>query len=412
MPAERSAVLYDVRSDSLWRIKLDFQPESVVASNDRFLAYSRIQQRAAVIDLRSRTISKVFEIRVEAAWSYKGGFVLHDGSRFIVIGNDNEIVISVRSDYAGSIWAGSAFGKSFWFVGEDLRTLKVLDIDTGEIRQIYKHDNKITSVLAISEERVAISSRNYIGIIGADGSRKDLKLPYPISELTKLFSAKAGRVIFVDEISKVVGIIGEDLVEYRVVEELTSFLTSPAPSKLYVLDPAASKLYLYDLTLEPEIRETKFSIAGRSTIRVEAVVVDLDKDIEPGHPQVIVDDGKGNRLIVPMRTVSGERYWADVDLSTFNGKVSVKVVVQDEEGHSVESRTFEVSVDNGEVRTTTELVVTVATSTPAEKAAQGVQQLLFASVELLFFLILVGALVLSALKARRIGRRSSKKRKA
>jgi hypothetical protein len=277
---------------------------------------------------------------------------------------------------------------------------------------VYKHDDKITSVLAISEDRAAISSRGYIGIVRADGSRKDLKLPYSVSELTKLFPAKAGRVVFVDEISKVVGIIGEDLVEYRVVEEFATLITSPAPSKLFMLDPSASKLLLYDLTFVPEIREAKFSVAGRSTVRVEAVVVDADRDIEPGQPQVVVDDGKGNRIIVPMRAVSGDRYSADVDLSAFSGRLTLKVVARDEEGHGAESRAYEVEVGDGEIRTATALTVTATTDTSPAQSAPDIQQLLLMSVELLFFLVLVGALVLVALRARRTGRGRSRRRKA
>jgi len=412
LPAERSVALYDIGTGSLWGISLGFQAEGVVASGGRSLAYSRIQQRAAVIDLKSRAVLKELEMRVEAAWPYKEGFVVHDGMRFIILGPENEVVRSVRIGYAGSPWSGSAFGNSFWFVGEDLMTLNVLDIGSSEVKQVYKHNAKITSVLALSEDRAAISSKGYIGIIGADGARKDLRLSYPVSELTRLFPAKAGRMLFVDEISKVVGIIGEDLVEYRVVEELTGLIASPAPSKLYMLDPSASKLFLFDLTFEPEIREAKFSVAGKSTVRVEAVVVDADRDIEPGYPHVMVDDSRGNRLIVPMWAISGDRYSADVDLSPFNGKLSLKVVVKDEEGHSVESRAYEVSVDNGEIRTTTALTVTATRGTSPTQGVPGVQQFLLLSVELLFFLILIGALVLVALRARRTGRGRSRRRKA
>ena len=237
LPAERSMALYEVGTGSLWRIGLGFQVEGVVASGDRSIAYSRIQQRAAVIDLKSRTALKELVMRIEAAWPYREGFVLHDGTRFTVLGPENEVIRSVKIGYAGSPWSGSAFGSYFWFVGEDLTTLYVLNIVSGEVKQVYKHNDKITSVLALSEDRAAISSKGYIGIIGADGTRKDLRLPYSVSELTRLFPAKAGRIVFVDEIHKVVGIIGEDLVEYRVVEELTGLITSPAPSKLYVLDP-------------------------------------------------------------------------------------------------------------------------------------------------------------------------------
>jgi len=412
LPAERSVTLYEIGTDSLWRVDLGFQPENVVASGDRCLAYSRIQQKAAVISLVSRRVLKEFEMRVEAAWAYEDGFVIHDGLGIKVLGPENEIVRSVRTGYAGSPWTGSAFGKSFWYVGDDLKTLNVLDIESGKSRQVYKHNDKITSVLAISEDRAAISSRGYIGIIWADGSRKDLKLPYPVSELTRLFPAKAGRIVFVDEISKVVGIIGEDLVEYRVVEEFADLITSPAPSKLYMLDPSARKLLLYDLTFMPEIRETRFSVAGRSTVRVEAVVVDADRDIEPGQPQVVVDDGKGKTIIVPMRAVSGDRYSADVDLSAFNGRLTMKVVVRDEEGHGAESRDYEVEVVDGEIRTATVLTVTATTGTPPAQSAPSIQQFLLMSVEVLFFLVLIGALALVALRGRRLGRGRSRRRKA
>ncbi len=412
LPAERSVTLYDVGTGSLWRIGLGFQPENVVSSGDRSFAYSRIQQRAAVIDLKSRTVLKEFDLLVEDAWAYEKGFIVHDGLRIIVLGPDNEVVRIVTTGYAGHPWSGSAFGDSFWFVGSDLMTLNVLDIGSGGIRQVYKHNTKITSVLAISEERAAISSAGYIGIIGVDGSRKDLKLPYPVSELTRLFPAKAGRVVFVDLISKVVGIIGEDLVEYRVVEELTDMIASPGPSKLYVLDPSASELFLYNLTFKPEVREARFSVVGRSTVRVEAVVVDADRDIEPGHPQVIVDDGRGSRVILPMRAVIGDRYTADVDLSSFSGKLSIWVAARDEEGHGIESRAYEVEVDNGAIRTTTELAVTVTTVTSPTIAVPGVQELLLVSVELLFFLILIGALALFAVRARRAGGGRRRKRKA
>jgi len=411
LPAERSVALYEVGTGSLWRIGLSFQAEGVVVSGDRSIAYSRIQQKAAVIDLRSRTALKELEIRVEAAWPYNQGFVIHDGTRLIVLGPENEIVRSVRIGYAGSPWSGSAFGNSFWFVGEDLTTLYVFNIVSGNVKQVYKHNDKITSVLALSESRAAISSKSYIGIIGADGSRKVLKLPYSVSELTRLFPAKAGRMVFVDEIHKVVGIIGEDLVEYRVVEELAGLITSPAPSKLYVIDPSASKLYLFDLTFEPEIREVRFSVAGKSTVRVEAVVVDADRDVETGYPHVVVDDGKGSRIVVPMRAVSGDRYSADVDLISFNGKLSLRVVVRDEEGHIVESKAYEVTVDEGEIRTATALTVTATANTSPIQGAAGVQQLLLLSVELLFFLILMGALVLFALRARKTGRGQSRRRK-
>jgi len=412
LPAERSVTVYEIGTGSLWRIELGFQPEDVVVSGYRCLAYSRIQRRAVVIDLVSRKVLNEFEMRVEAAWAYEDGFVVHDGQRIILIGPENEVVRSLRTGYAGSPWSGSAFGKSFWYVGDDLKTLNVLDIESGESKMVYKHDDKITSVLAISEDRAAISSRGYIGIVRADGSRKDLKLPYSVSELTRLFPAKAGRVVFVDEISKVVGIIGEDLVEYRVVEEFATLITSPAPSKLFMLDPSASKLLLYDLTFVPEIREAKFSVAGRSTVRVEAVVVDADRDIEPGQPQVVVDDGKGNRIIVPMRAVSGDRYSADVDLSAFSGRLTLKVVARDEEGHGAESRAYEVEVGDGEIRTATALTVTATTDTSPAQSAPDIQQFLLMSVELLFFLVLVGALVLVALRARRTGRGRSRRRRA
>jgi hypothetical protein len=412
LPAERSMALYEVGTGSLWRIGLGFQVEGVVASGDRSIAYSRIQQRAAVIDLKSRTALKELVMRIEAAWPYREGFVLHDGTRFTVLGPENEVIRSVKIGYAGSPWSGSAFGSYFWFVGEDLTTLYVLNIVSGEVKQVYKHNDKITSVLALSEDRAAISSKGYIGIIGADGTRKDLRLPYSVSELTRLFPAKAGRMVFVDEISKVVGIIGEDLVEYRVVEELTGLITSPAPSKLYVLDPSASKLYLFDLTFEPEIREARFSVAGKSSVRVEAVVVDVDRDIETGYPHVVVDDGRGSRVIVPMRAISGDRYSADVDLSSFNGKLSLRVVVRDEEGHIVESKAYEVTVDEGEIRTATALTVTATANTSPIQGATGVQQFLLLSVELLFFLILMGALALFALRARRTGKGRSRRRKA
>jgi hypothetical protein len=411
LPAERSVALYDIGTGSLWRIALGFQAEGVVASSERSLAYSRIQQKAAAIDLKSRTVLKELEMRVEAAWPYKEGFVLHDGMKLVVLGPENEVVRYVRTGYAGSPWSGSAFGSSFWFVGEDLMTLNALNIGSSEVKQVYKHNDKITSVLALSEDRAAISSKGYIGIIGADGSRKDLKLPYSVSELTRLFPAKAGRIVFVDEIHKVVGIIGEDLVEYRVVEELSGLITSPAPSKLYVLDPSTTRLYLFDLTFEPEIREARFSVAGKSSVRVEVVVVDVDRDIETGYPHVVVDDGRGSRVIVPMRAISGDRYSADVDLSSFNGKLSLRVVVRDEEGHVVESKAYEVTIDNGEIRTATALTVTTTAGTSPMQEVPGVQQFLLLSVELLFFLILMAALVLVAMRARRTGKGRSRRRK-
>jgi hypothetical protein len=112
-----------------------------------------------------------------------------------------------------------------------------------------------------------------------------------------------------------------------------------------------------------------------------------------------------------MRAVSGDRYSADVDLSSFNGKLSLMVVVRDEEGHVVESKAYEVTVDEGEIKTATALTVTATANTSPTQGAAGVQQLLLLSVELLFFLILMGALVLFALRARRTGRGRSRRRK-
>jgi len=411
LPTERAVVVYEIDSGSLWRIGLGFVPEGVVSSGDRALAYSRIQQKAALLDLRARAVLREIDVRVEAAWPAANGFLVHDGLKLIVLSPDGEIVRDFKTGYAGSPWSGSAKGNAFWFVGEDLVTLNLLDLSTGQIRQVYKHNDKITAVLALTENSAAISSKGYMGIIRSDGTRRDLKIPYQVSEATFLFPAKAGRVVFVDLIHRVVGIIGEDLAEHRVVERLTFALASPAPSKLYVLDPSAKTLDLFDLTFEPEIREARFLVTGKSTIRVEAVVVDLDKDAEPGFPQVVVEDSKGTRTIVPMRALPDSRYSADVDLRDLRGTATVRVVVRDEEGHVAQSKEYRVEVEAGEIKTTTGLTVTNTVTSPAQTGRE-TQQLLLSSVELTFFLVLVGALVLVALRARRTGRSRARKRKA
>ncbi|MCS7094325.1 MAG: hypothetical protein NZ988_00750 [Thaumarchaeota archaeon] len=407
LPAERSIALYDLSSGNLWRVELGFAPEGLAVSGRSALVYSRLDEVFAVVDVdRLIPVSEV-RMRIEGVWPINDGFIVHKGTGLSLVDLKGEELRYLKVDAVSDPWYVSAHGRTVWFVGGDLRTVYVLDVERWEARKVATHSKMVSAIAAFSEDTVAVASEGWIGTYRTNGESRAFELPYQVSSRTKLFPAKAGRVIFIDEAYRSIGLLGIDLKWHSLLEITPSLTTSPSPSKVYVFDLAQRKLNYYDVTFKPEIRDVKLDVRGGQWLQVEATLRDLDGDLISYSPSVLLKAADGSVTMAAMRSIGGDRFAANVDLREFSGEVEITITAADTEGNQAESQPYKVKVDRGgvEVVTFTTAATGTAQTTPQAGASSQLTDLLIFSVELAFFAVIVMSIVLIALRTRKRSRK-------
>ncbi|MDW8041628.1 MAG: hypothetical protein RMJ75_02330 [Nitrososphaerota archaeon] len=410
LPSERSVAVYELDSGNLWRLELGFAPEGVAVSGNVALAYSRLGG-AVILNLDRLTPVREVRGRIQGAWPIDGGFVVHRGAGLSRLDLDGEELRYLRVETAEGQRYISVHGKTVWFVGVDLRTIYAMDLESWEARRVASHNRMISSIAALSEETVAVASEGWIGTYRINGESRSFDLPYQTSSNVILFPAKAGRVIFIDETKRAIGLLGSGVRWHSFLEITPTLVTSPSPSRVFVFDTAQGKLNYYDMRFKPEITDVKLEVRGGPSVYVEATVRDMDGDLLSYSPSAAIRAGNGSIVFSPMRSIGGDRFAATVDLRGFSGDLEITVTASDVEGNQAESQPYRLSVGRDRVVVGTPPTPETGTTRVPQQTGTSMQltDLLVFSVELAFFAVLVMSLVLIALRSRRRGRKRAKR---
>ncbi|MCS7142534.1 MAG: hypothetical protein NZ920_01880 [Aigarchaeota archaeon] len=337
LPQENALGQYNTETRGLRLVRVGFATLNVAYSDNSILTYSRLLNRAAIIDTDTFDVRELSlgNFRIEGAEPSDSGFCVvgMDGRGTVVMFVDRTGTVrgSLRADLYVQQRNGIGCIDGFvWGIGTNRDRLVRYSIDGREFIEL-RVGVVITGISALSGEDVWVAtSDNKILLYGPRGLKTSTELHNNANFAPLLFATSDRRIYHVDLAGGYVTEVDSGTKVVKHLGVLRPDLVAMYSSKsIYVLSVNERKLVLLYTSRPPRIEDPRVNVVNATLIRVEARVVDPDRDLAVGYPQVVlIDEGFRERVAV-MRSIGGDRYSSEVRVTGLSGRVTVMVRAAD-----------------------------------------------------------------------------------